>query len=776
MNGWNSGIVCCHYFRLCHPPTDEFLGAIQTLLRIFDAYGDKLSSEAWSVCIKSVIFKLLSSIERELNTVSGSGVNEQYRRDWYDTAVVVLNGISGLLANYLDVLTLHPTFNSYWQQLLGHFATLLDFRVLEINTAAFKALAQILSHSQNGAEQNFNRTTLDLAWDLWSRCIPISETAAEKDNVRVADNQGCLLAYVAALREVYRLIQADLTVEHIRRMLTLLHEATQVATPGAFVHDIDYTTPLQGQVLDVLKTLRTDIRGAPAALISQTSKFVSLAFDEFDRATESSGTSKKRTYVAMSKASMEILEVLITDHASDADIYLSGAFLAALSSLSKPIVLKYQFPIVTKSIQPWRQATTSALFILEATLPQLRVLGIPPPTVRDIWQAIVKIANGVTSAECDSEDALPEKVNIRDDEAFDISAFLKLHNLILPSLGAEVVPERTRRAFAENLFRLSIIHAPAPVDHAIMYGSNRNSNGRIKTRTGDEGAELKMTMTDLYKPRRGRTVDPPPARREKMCYVCLDELFSLVAAHDEASTPHITIQPPTPAFPPPGMLPVSTNSSNSDPPLPSTTYQPPPSPAPALTPQSPATRFPLALKDGKAGKEEPHALHVRLARTTAPYLILRAALTLRAYADDQPLRGRMPQPLGQRRELARVLERLAALRCEPAAFSVLPDTSVPVPISLSVSNHDTDTDTDGDNRPPAISVSAYHVQEEERAVAGADASANAGVRKHLLRLYPLLVRATGVAGRVGDAEVLGLLQCALEVVGGEAEMGLGLRL
>ena len=66
--------------------------------------------------------------------------------------------------------------------------------------------------------------------------------------------------------------------------------------------------------------------------------------------------------------------------------------------------------------------------------------------------------------------------------------------------------------------------------------------------------------------------------------------------------------------------------------------------------------------------EEPQALHARLARTAAPFLILRAALTLRSYAADQPLRGRMPQPLSQRRELGRVLARLVALRCEPSAI------------------------------------------------------------------------------------------------------------
>ncbi|OTA52713.1 endosomal peripheral membrane protein [Hypoxylon sp. EC38] len=628
--------------------------AIHTLLRIFDAYGDKLGPEAWAVCIKSVIFKLLSSIEKELESVSNSDVDEKVRFDWHDTAVVVLNGISSLLANYLDVLTVHPTFNSYWQQLLGHFASLLDFQVLEISTATFKALTQMLSHSQSGTKQNFNKTTIDLAWDLWSRGVPVSKAG---NSGKITDNQNCLLAYVAALRDVYRLIQVNLTVDHIRRMLTLLREVMQLATPGAYVADIDHVTPLQGQVLEVIKLLRTDLPGAPSALISQTSEFISLAFLE-EHGMSSQRNTQKRTYVAMSKASMSILQTLVVNHASDVSIYSDGAFLTALTALSRPIVLKYRFPIITKTEQPWKLSTTSALVILEATLPQLHKLDISRSILQEIWDMIVTIANGIISADCD---APPDRVNIAEDQDFDISSFLKLRELIIPSLGAEVVADKTRKVFAENLFRMSIIHTPAPAESSIIYGS--------------DGGDI-VGLSDLYKPRRGRTIDPPPTKREKMCYICVDELFALVTNHNEASTPHITVQPPTPAFPPP-----NTSAAN----------------------------LPF---------EAPHALHVRLARTAAPYLILRAALTLRAYIADQPLRGRMPQPLSQRKELTRMLERLVELKSEPEA---IPDTP--------------------------------NVESESR--------------KHLLRLYPLLVSATSVAGTSGDEGVLKLLAKALQVVGSE---------
>ncbi|KAK7975295.1 beta-1 3 exoglucanase precursor [Apiospora arundinis] len=648
--------------RLTNVSADDRLelrnSATHTLLRIFDAYGDRLSPEGWAICIKSVIFRLMSSIEEQLGAVSEQEVEEQDQVEWHDTAVVVIDGISGLLANYLDVLTVHPTFNSYWQQLLGHFASLLDFQVLEINTATLKALTRILAQSQNGAKQNFNKTTIDLAWDLWARGIPVS-VSRPAGKFKVPDNQNCLLAYVAALRDVYRLIQFDMTLERVSRMLTLLREAMQQASPGPFVADIEYVTPLQGQILEVLKMLRADIAGVPSALVKQASEFVSLAFEEGVGTQQR--TTQKRTYVAMSKASMLMLESFIVGHASDLDIYSSGAFLAALTSLSKPIVLKYQFTTMTKSVQPWKQATTSALAILGAALPALGSLGIPRSMLQAVWRMIVTIGNGITSADCDVP---ADRIHLYEDEEFDISCFNRLRELVIPWMGAEVVPDMTRKLYAESLFRISMIHAPAPAESALIYGNNTEGHG----------------LATVYKARSGRTVDATPTYRQRMAYVCLDELFSLVMSHDEVSTPQITVQPPTPGFPPAG-----------------------------------------TLSSQKTGTESGHSLRVRLARTAAPYLILRTALTLRAYIADQPLRGRMPQPLSQRRELSRILERLVELKSESEA---IPDCT--------------------------------NVESE--------------TRKHMLRLYPLIVDATRVAGCSGDAGIGALLGRALDIVGGELGM------
>jgi len=105
---------------------------------------------------------------------------------------------------------------------------------------------------------------------------------------------------------------------------------------------------------------------------------------------------------------------------------------------------------------------------------------------------------------------------------------------------------------------------------------------------------------------------------------------------------------------------------------------------------------------------------IKLAQAAAPYLILRTGLTLKAYVMDHPLRGRMPQPLSQRKEMFYILRKLIELDSEPKAL------------------------------PAAPGISSEH-------------------KKHLHRLYPLIMKASKVTWR--DEEMTKALQEVLEAVG-----------
>ncbi|RCI10166.1 hypothetical protein L249_8628 [Ophiocordyceps polyrhachis-furcata BCC 54312] len=581
--------------RLTAVTTDERLelrnSAIQTLLRIFDAYGDRLGAEAWSACVESVIFRLLSSLESELEAAEDDDVAE-----WHGTCVIVINGISDLLGNYLDVLTTHEAFSRLWRELHGHMAKLLDFQVLDVSTAVFKALTHIMSRVREAEKTTLSEASVECVWDLWSRRIPTSKRVAMDAGSKAENNQNCLIAFVAALSELYHLVENGLTIERVGRMLTLLQETVE-ASEGSYMADVESTTPLQTHVLEAVQMIRTDVDGVPSVVIRQVSGFVTMAFEQ-DRAKSDARGSPKRTFVAMSKASMTMLKTLISRHATTLDVYTSGAVASALSALCSPIKLKYGFHTVTKSAQPWRLATTAALEVMEATLPRLDSLSIPRETTRAIWAEAVSVAGGILGADTDG---MPVGTNLADDEEFDMASMSKLRQLVIPSLGGDAVGDETRKAYAESLLKTSIVH-PLTASESSLVDDDK----------GDD-AEL----ASLYGPRPGRTAAKTPTRRARVAYVALDELFSLVSAVDRQCSRR--------------------------------------------------------------------ALRLRIASTAAPLLVLRCALTIRGYAADQPLRGKMPQPLSQRRELVWMLRKLVALRKvhrQEAFFS--PPASLPTSPSFFV--------------------------------------------------------------------------------------------
>jgi hypothetical protein len=542
-------------------------------------------------------------------------ITEKDKAAWQETTIVVLNGISSLFADYLTVLTNDKSFTASWATLLQHFTTLLAFDVLDINTAIFKAFQHVLSQGNTSQEKtHFSKSSIDLAWQLWAKDIPITRAS---DSPSGFNNHDCLLAYVSSSQEIYRLIADDLSAERIKRMLELLRDTVQYASAATYSADIEYLTPLQSQVLEAVKMIRTDVDRIPEIIVLRVAELAAFAFRQPE---QKDGTPRRPTYVALSKSAMTLLESLVITHASNTGIYTSGALTSALMALASPIVLKYAFPISTKSQAPWRQATTSALAIISATLHMITSSEFPEEKLHSIWSAIITVANGIVAADCSFA---RDTTSIIADQDFDINSFVTLRELITPACGASNVTDKTRQAYTASLFHISLIHAPEPQD------------------LPKPSQDLLACLDAL---RKGRTIDPAPSLREKMAYICLHELISLVSVSDSSTS------------------------------------------------------------------------RVRLAQAAAPYLILRIGLTLKAYIADQPLRGRMPQPLSQRKELLYILRALVGLRCEPAAIPELEGV-------------------------------------------------RAEGKSHLHRLYPLLARAVRAAAR--DQEVLEWLVKALDEVGKE---------
>lgn len=588
------------------------LGALHTLFRIFDTCSEKLSRPAWRMCYRVVLVEMLR-IDKEtydkLEQSESLNQNDETRGGRNETAVIMIGGVSKLLSQNLESMISSPNFSEIWSQLLVYFSGLLKRKVLEISTAVCIGLSNILAEIEDIGKLDQSSTAK--LWDLWERGIPVFH----RDNSqRKKGNQDSVVAYLELLHQMSRFIGHGIELEQVKIVTERLHSCVVHSDSAAYSADIDRMAPVQKSALNSLRNIPTEIPGALYKLVDSIAGFIILAYEGGGEDT------KSQSYVALSKAAMDLLRTCLVDHMTNGKIRDPKLVTRALEALKIPLGLKYKWRREGKAPSPWKKATTTSLTILEAIVPILK----PAPEAPDFWSAIVEISSCITSADTDS---CNNPASIPQDQKFDIAAHTRMRALITPLLGLSSVPEPSRRAYAASIFSNSIIHLPHPDDLA------------------RPGQDLLKGLQTIHI---GRTQDLPPTPRSELSYLLLDELFSLVSATVREST--------------------------------------------SISEQQ-----------------------LRLARAAAPFLILRAGITIKAYTHDQPLRGRMPQPWSQKKELLYILRKLVELNSEPGAIPDAPGITSPR-------------------------------------------------KKHLHRLYGLIVQAIGITTD-GDDEVKEALQEFLKVLG-----------
>ena len=531
--------------------------------------SDLLPVAAVQICFNVVLVQLLQSNELQRlawKTSLQSDTSGDLTDNWNETAIVEIEGLSGLFTQWLDTYKgnelLFPIFLEFFGQSIG----CLKRQSLSVSSAVFTGMSKILAEVEGLEHQE--KPVMVKAWQLWKDSNPASHV---DDSKRRSGNQGALIAYLLCLGQLLRLIGQDLQLSQAHIIMLQLQICVVKSNAAAYSTDIDRMTPVQELVLETLRSIPPNIPELVPELVGSIAKFVTLAYEQKEKSL-----GKSQTYVAISKAAMDLLSSYIVGQIRHTGIDVTDLVSKACSALAVPLHLKYRWQIEGKGPSPWRKATSTALTILEASLPIINASQQGKESSSPFWETVVDISDGILAADCD---ACARWGEISKDEVFDIDAFIRLRKLVIPDLGSSSIPDAIRRKYAESIFTNSIIHEPHPDDLA---------------RPDQELLEgLKSTHI-------GRVQELPPSPRSKLSYMLLDELFGLVAVHD--------------------------GSHN----------------------------------------------RVRLAQAAAPYLILRVGLTLKAYIMDHPLRGRMPQPWSQKKEMLHMLHHLIDLESEPEAIPAAP--------------------------------------------------------------------------------------------------------
>lgn len=543
-------------------------GVIQSIFRVFDGYGDQLSQAEWQSCLQSVVLTLIERNIEQKNSLPSSSAQDFASKaaSWDETTISIIHGVAELFSSYAHIFLAAQDLKESWAAIVQYFAQVLDQGRLGLTTVVFRSIRQMLGSVESAGQ--LDTSLLDSIWSLWLSGLP-----AKSDTMSTSaqENQDALLAYIQAFKEIHRLTRHSLTDERTTLIIESLHSCI-VAPNSSTTAGLETMTPLQTKILETIKLIRRDIPAVPILLIGWLSKVIGLPFDQ--GALEDGN--RPRKYVALAIKSMEYMQSTVLEYIRNENLYISGAFAGTIGSLARCISHDSLTRGQVKDDTLRTTAIGSALVLLSSAITRIHDIGLDEQDIRDVWNRFIIVARSILRP-----GRSPRRLHFdgpsQDD--YDVLAFSRLRDLVSPGMGCSIIRDETRRAYCEILFRSSVIHQ-------LDEGELLDSGERI--------------LEDLYEIRMGRTSNPAPNPRIKLCYVCLDELFTLVAKGD--------------------------------------------------------------------GSPE----RVRLAQAASPFLILRVALPLRDHIADQPLRGRMPQPAPQRRELLYILRALISLECESRAIPDAP--------------------------------------------------------------------------------------------------------
>ena len=501
---WTSGLKSDTVSPTSFKESELYLlqqGALHTVFRIFDTCGDRLDPNSWLACLQLVVLTMFARNAEayQISTSTDSALRDVEASGWNETAIIMLEETSGLLSQYLRVIVSKADFREVWQAFGSHFLHFSQRKSLKVSAAVYTALSKILSRAK--AEDIDFSSYVNFIWELWRNGNPVEHTEPLSNRF---DNQAALLAYLQCLTDMYRVVHHELEAQEVNTILNQVFIGTTGSTPTAYSGDVDSMTPLQTQLLDCIRMIRPETSGTASALIRSMSSLVTLAYDRDAEASSRSGP----TFVALSKAAMDLLRDFIIQHIEDKDIYSSGSISEAIRSLEKPIRLKYKWHLEGKDPPPWKKATVNTITVIEGVVPTLKRFHIADTNASPIWRDMLSTCDAIISLDL-PDDVDPSKVWL--DQVFDIEAFKRIATLFVPVLGSDIVSDKLRRSFTESLFQNSIIHEPHPDD------------------LPQAGQELLECLRTTHI---GRVQDLPPSLRSGMSYVLLDQLFDLVAEHD----------------------------------------------------------------------------------------------------------------------------------------------------------------------------------------------------------------------------------------------------
>jgi Dimerisation and cyclophilin-binding domain of Mon2/Guanine nucleotide exchange factor in Golgi transport N-terminal/C-terminal region of Mon2 protein len=591
-------------------------GAIRVTLRILDVSGPSLSPGGWHVCLSLILLRLIKSHASLLVKLQQKNSDDGPKSfdEWHASTVALLEGSINLVCHFFNEISADERFYAFWEELFEVLRSILTTPSLAVSSAVFHGVTSLFSSLQNAGYRDAHAANPALR--LWSSSHPADiVTYPELGAVSAKVHDSNQEAFTAHAESVIRITEAlpSVRLDQIdaAEFMQALRKTILRCVHPVYGSDVQKLAPEQERVVVILHLLSATRTSKSIEYYETLFDFILVAFkDESDLGNDS------RPEIPAKQGP--------TSRSGQSPSFVAFAS-RCMDLLEKDAVAVAQH----KHLADEAQTVCAALNVLsnaaKAKYSAKAHRGNPL-----LWRkatasalAIVEAVGSHSYSMVDQEELLALNV------VYGAAIGLAVGILVSGSLEKmDRLPEEDAIAADEehdiaSFKRLSLSLIPALTklkDPNVTAGRSFTVEihrgfvielFRASLITVPQYADLPSdedlatsSISSLLQVRPGTIKKPVYHVRSRMPYLALDTLFGLAAAFD-----------------------------------------------------GDRTQDPDAFTD-----------HMTLARRAAPFVLLRAAHTLKSFIADQPLRGPMPMPSKLRTEMLYILRSSLELRSEDKAF------------------------------------------------------------------------------------------------------------
>ena len=579
--------LLAHLSQLCSDSRPEVRNsANQSLFGTIQLNGKKLELDEWDEFIWKILFPLLERIqtssENDLeskklqNVTNVTNLPNTKNKQWDETKVLTLSGVSKCFVDYLHVLCdLGERFDDAWIRFLEYVSISCIHGSNEVSTAGTKSLKTLLQYSKSFQEKGIpSNVSLKLisfvqkGWKVWTdigygmimKCDEYSnsqkETLLSKDLLfslvsHGPHTQDNLTLFTSVFMDIFDVIQSEFTLSDLEQylriysLLLLYHTSinpqdVMMRYKTMMLNDLEQPTSLQQSFLNSLIILYETLKsksGVSELLIKFVAHFVSLPLTKTN-ASLNALEEKTYSYDALSKKCIHLIEEWVIQNAQSDSLYNLGAYEVALESLGIVLRMKYNSPVIFSTEYPpsWRLAINSLVNILGITLANLQAksLTLNSSLLLSIYKKIVSIFDDflLPNSTPSSRISLDE---LATDEAIDVKLVDSIVLHFIWYFADSSIPDEIPNKVLLTLVKASRLYSSSSSLLALD-GPEDSLNLEIPT---------KIVFKELWNPSCLHSFalgsEVIPVKRIDLAKRCIHALFSLCKWKPDAHAIHIRI-------------------------------------------------------------------------------------------------------------------------------------------------------------------------------------------------------------------------------------------